>query len=244
MVFCFAAGVLKCNFESIDCEDKLNHTEGEKLNLKNYRDTILIGIVTSLVGSVVFLYLLDPIIGWIYKTISSIGVGYIVGFLDSIYKSVAMGARDYSYQIVFSTHLLIIAVIVCCNLFVISVSFFNNKLKKDPTALELWIKKISEISTWKTICSIVLVSLLFVFPAFKSITADTFAALIIREFEHRIVIISPYASDQEIKLIRSQFARINGRADYKEIMKRVEKIAAEHDLKLPSREQYINSLIH
>lgn len=212
------------------------------MNLKFDPNAVRIGIVTSLIGSVIFLYMLDPIIIWFYRMISSLGIEYVVNFVDSIYKYVAVGAPDHAQKAVLFGQVMIMAIVVLLNLTLVSLIYVESKINNDPEVVRQRAEKFKAISTRKSFCAIGVFSLLILLFVMKNVTADVIGASIIREFEHRIAIVAPYTTEKEIKSIRSQFALIKGRDDYKIMMKRVEQIAMEHNLMLPSREVYIESL--
>lgn len=193
-----------------------------------------IGIITSLIGSIVFLYLLDPILK-IFSNLFFVFSNKVSSyFVDNLYREIAIGKSDYSL----TQMVIFIAIITSLFSFtlLINIRKSQNPLKKQ------YIKKRLENSdspinksVWRAkflpILTVIFLNVLMVLQ----LVSSHIKVSSINTFDQRIRILAPYINEKEKMLLISRFSSMTTYNDYIMIMLETETIAKENKIILPEQ---------
>ncbi len=193
-----------------------------------------IGIITSLIGSVVFLYLLDPILK-IFSNLFFVFSNKVSSyFVDNLYREIAIGKSDYSL----TQMVILIAIITYLFSFtlLINIRKSQNPLKKQDIKkrLENLDSPINK-SVWRAkFLPILAVIFLNVIMALQLVSSHIKVSSI-NTFDQRIRILAPYINEKEKMLLISRFSSMTTYNDYIMIMLETETIAKENKIILPEQ---------
>ena len=178
------------------------------------RKEILVGVIAAIIMTIFF----EPIIRWLWEIITYLGLRTYSGFIDSIYRSAALGHRNHVDALIFflilglGTTIPIILRIGQKNLMSRLIQILSPKFEK--------------------VVDVVLFSGLIITASFLII--NTFADLqLTTSFEQRLTVLAPALSEQEYKQIKAEWASMEGRDDFEAINLQMENLAKERNLELP-----------
>jgi len=103
----------------------------------------------------------------------------------------------------------------------------DDESEEFPTYIKL-ISRITDILLWIT--APLMVSLLFVVLTLTSLSFE-----IAQTFERRMLILSPYISDQQSKILSGEWGGISSKSDFDRLMRQTDTIASSHNVVLPKR---------
>jgi len=192
---------------------------------------IKIGIISSIVATFLFIYLLDPLLRFVtfvlFKGVGSLARGYI----DKLFEQAALltGPDPSLYLLSLltgfvtgaSTSLLIIL------LFLYQPS--DHLLERIrsfhfPKALIRW--------------GGIVITLLMIVMCVMGLYSTIFQLRITTSFTQHIVVIAPYISDQEAKLLRSRWTQMKSEQDFDALYRDLNKIAKTNGVILPENKVY------
>lgn len=192
-----------------------------------------VGIITSLIGSVVFLYLLDPILKLLSNLFFFFSDKVSSYFVDNLYREIALGKTDYSLT------QMVIIIIAISTLF--SFTIIRNITKTNATKDQGLKKRLASAektvdkSVWKVkILPIVIVVLINIVITLQLVSSYIKISSI-NTFEQRIRILAPYINEREKLLLISRFSSMKNYTDYLRIMLDIETIAKNNKIILPEQ---------
>ena len=190
-------------------------------------------VIAGVVASVLFLAVFQPLLTWTFDWLASTSVDSLNSYVDGLYKRAALGSRDWV--------IVALALLVMNAVFVLTVFFLFGTRRLTHWAnkqapLYLSGNEKSSSFAFRSILSIpfrlgLILMLLF---NFGSISVSIFTDLQLNtSFNQRINALAPYVSDNEIKLLRSQWALMRSKADHEAINKSMNDLAIRKKIKLP-----------
>lgn len=187
---------------------------------------IKVGVISSLIATIIFLYFLDPIISFLGKIFINVGSFLFQAYIDRIYQEIAVGQQDYGFMLYLG--ILIMLLIIGVRLFLFTIrkkklSTTDKKVKTNPNLIK-YINLL--LSFFLTILSISLILTGFI----KKTSATS--------FDQQIRIITPYISLETKDKIIADFSSMESRDDYIRIMKYIESIALRNNISLPPNRLY------
>lgn len=206
------------------------------------------GILTSLIGSIIFMIFLQPIMVFIWSFLKIISYNTYSSIVDSMYLNAALGQRNWLDFSVW-TFLLIVAFFVLLNDTAKAKSVIDrheNEIKMDTLEKDELnkfldakfakrkkeiIKSINFLKLFirfkypYLITGIILI-MYFIFSAFTDLQLNT-------NFNQRLNAVAPYIDDKEIKILKSKWATMKNRSDFELINNQFENIAIENKIQLP-----------
>ena len=191
------------------------------------------GIVSSLIATLIFLILLNPILHMLWNFIKSFSINMYSGISDSIYSGAALGQRNWlDFAWLASVVAITGGIVVTKNVIIWKEIFRLRRLmqgeKEEPeTPLSLYqtLKK-ANITLSVAIALGIVVSFFFIFSAFTDLQLNT-------SFNQRLNAILSYISDQEAKVYKSSWATMKNRQDFEKINQKMEMVAGFNKIKLP-----------
>lgn len=207
------------------------------------------GIIASLIATVVFIIILEPLMKLLWGYINTKGSFIYSSYLDSLYKTAALGHRN-NLDFIFDTkiELYIFLVLIMFSIFTflkiksiknnIEVNDIEDKVERDKRINELYGKDIIKENFFINHLIVLKYSyislFLIFFFTFSSSTFRNYADLQLNtSFRQRMDAICPYLEDKESKIIISKWALMKSKKDYFEINKILEDKAKENNIKLP-----------
>ena len=178
---------------------------------------ILLTIFLGAIGSGFWEICLKDIFIWIGHAILRVITLGITSVRDSFYEEIAKGRTD---RAALNLHLYVI-------MFLGGICGFIFSRRAPQTDDE---NRTEERKAWrKAIFSL----LPLVFFCFFRLTTLTYVSGAVDQYEQSYTICLPYLSEKEREQIRSQFAQIRTKEDYKEVLSKLVSVASTNKIKVP-----------
>lgn len=180
------------------------------------------GIASSLIATVVFLYLLDPVLSFsarlLFRTIPD-------AYADRLFKEIATGNPDFAYEVivlVFSAST-VLSLIVAFKSQLPRAARLVAERKNLRRSLEGSMRVLAALMIW-----------LALFHSF-----DGYVRLRIRSsFEQHLAILAPVLHDDGVVRVRAAFASMTSRSDYERLRAQLSAVAKANGLALPPNRLY------
>jgi hypothetical protein len=186
------------------------------------------GIVASVIASVFVLMFIQPILTWTWEIIVSSTPRVFHRLVDSVYENAAFGQRDWIVPGFVTVALGCLAVFASYSLCVLIIQLFWRSFESLR-----FMERLRATSTTSSILlgiSIHLVGLL----AMLLLATGVFADLQMNtSFNQRLAVLAAYCSDQDIKMLRAEWAQMSSRSDYLAIVDKMDSMAKPLGIKLP-----------
>jgi len=186
-----------------------------------------ISIVSSLVASALFLAFFQPVIEFLSNLVSGILAHIALGMLDSMYQQAALGSER---TMLFSIFTVILSVAVGFSFFpfiylFVSKTNFGRSMSGTESK-----KTFRVLMIVQCIMSVATILSVFFIVASSFIGVQASAT-----FEQRLSISKPHLTNDQEENILSDWASMQTRADYENIMKNLELLAVQGSWNLPRR---------
>jgi hypothetical protein len=189
------------------------------------RRTFWLSVVASIIASVLFGIFFQPIVAWINNiAVAAIGIFY-QGYIDNIYNQAAQSPVDLATSLIFQTIMLFPLLIL------LGVGAFRTGMivrlhaNASPSGKTTITASALLIFLWGIMS---LLTLVIVSAGIEySITINT-------KFQRQLMALTPVISVQERNEILGRWAMMKSKADYENIRRQVESLAAQHHTTLPS----------
>ncbi len=216
-----------------------NNQENTPTNNSSTKKSIIIGVTSSIIATIVFLYLLDPIISlssrifiFLFKFCSS-------SMQDRLYTEIALGKTDFAFT---SLMIIVVALISFTTILIIRDVITKKKIsdkkpiKKKINNNESSKSKVTILANkiFKTIGSLALLFIVSVFISFSFLKINT-----IDRFDQHIKILTPYISAIDKDLLISEFSNMRSKNDYVILYKKIYYFAKKNNINLPETTNYL-----
>jgi len=185
--------------------------------------TLKKSLLASIIASAIVIIFIKPILNAAWNLVLSLSDSYLKTFSDSIYRTAALGQRDW--VIVFLLIMFLGALTGIMTGVILGVTTFKSeKIKR------ILRKKKSSIIFW------ILLGLFYLYIWFAGVTVavKAFADLQLNtSFQQRLSVLSPAISDLEYKKLKAAWAVMRSKKDHDEIVKNMENIASKNSINLP-----------
>jgi len=192
------------------------------------------GIISSVVATFLFIYLLDPLLRFVtfllFKTLGSLARGYT----DRLFEQAALlTAPDPSLFLLSMVGGFTAGISTTLLIFFLLMYPPSDRLQERlrnfrfPKAFIRW-------------SGIVLALLLIVTPVIF-LHSTMFQLRITSSFTQHLVLLAPYISDQEAKLLRSRWTQMKSEQDFDALYRDLNKIAKTNGVVLPENKVYSSS---
>ncbi len=198
--------------------------------------SIKIGIITSLIGSVIFLYLLDPILKILSDLFFYLSSKISNYFIDKLYVEIAVGKTDYALT------LMTILIVLFTSIATLSImrkvtkhnQFLEEKIDEKENVCETEEKNKTLILLRKTlpILFIIFINVVMVLQ----LVSSHIKVSSINTFDQRIRILAPYIKPIEKQLFISRFSSMRTYDEYLGIIMDIENIAGKNKIYLPEQQ--------
>jgi hypothetical protein len=220
-------------------------------------------VVASVVASFLFLYLLNPILAFFGRSLLYVAARLNQAYLNRIYAQAAhLETQDFSFWLIsivveiFS----LLPLLMALSLLQGSRRYISHRVVSDvatrrahdsdrPTATsESDLAQSLRRRPWRQVRASVAISfcvigfLPLVFGG-VIITANYVQLSLISSFRQHIRIVAPYVSDLEMKMLLSEWSRMEGKPDYDRVYDKLRGIAARAGVRLPENKLYSASAL-
>ncbi|KGJ91942.1 hypothetical protein [Colwellia psychrerythraea] len=194
--------------------------------LKKNNTAIVVGLITT----VVFLYILQPILEFTGSAVLIVSSYLSSAYVDIFFTQIAhLEIRDFGFFFYTIMYGLLIG---------LSIGLIFSKWKRYEKSQS---KENAEISASaklrKKITSTIILSCLLIFGLVQ-VSTKTYQLSLISSFKQHLRIIAPYIDDQTEELLLSEWSLINSNEDYDSIYFKINNIAKKHKLELPDNSIY------
>ncbi|MBO9492033.1 hypothetical protein J7384_16855 [Endozoicomonas sp. G2_1] len=189
-------------------------------------------IAVSIISTIVFLYILQPLLEFIGVAFISFASYINTSYVDKIYAQISH-LELLNYGLFFYT------VFSSCLISVLLTTIFA-LWKKEKTTSEDETENNKKSPKLKRLTALALViTTLFIL----SISTRIYQFSILTSFKQHFRIIAAYIPEQEEENILSQWSLMQSKEDYELVQKKIENIAKDNGIKLPSNAIYsLNSI--
>ncbi len=190
---------------------------------------IKIGVLSSTIATIIFIYFLDPIMRFIGFILFDVGSSLFQSYIDRAYQQAALLTGPDPAFYIYLLLLLGIAFLLTST----TASLFAAKYARKPEALSE-IQKARRSRFHSRLPWIFLVpTILVCFSVLISLYGTMFQLRVISSFNQHLIAITPYTNQQQINLIRSRWTQMQSHADFKTIYSEVDSIASRNHVRLP-----------
>lgn len=197
--------------------------------------SLKIGVIASLVATVSYIYLLDPLLRLITFVLFNVSGFIFQTYKDRLFAHAALLVGPDSGLALYSLATGLISGMLSGALFGAFVG--PRSLTKEPKSAPGFVS----VKLWRIV--LVLFSLFFIPLNLLSIHSAFFQHRVTSSFSQHLAAIDPYITDQETKVFRSRWTQMQSEADYKAIYRDIAGIAAAHGVRLPENEVFSMSNI-
>jgi hypothetical protein len=177
--------------------------------------SLRIGIVSSIIASVLTAIFISPILSFVWKLVVGIAGTVHQGYVDDIYSSAAMdpsGGRTGS--LTFAVFLLIV---LCASVVFLYLTFAGDAPRQR-----------GRVYAYSSGTALGLIVGLFV-----PLTIIHGIFVIDSSFNQRLTVLAPAISDAEYKTLKARWVTMHGKADYDALVEMMDKRATELGVTLP-----------
>lgn len=189
------------------------------------------GILASIVASIIFISLIQPVMTYSWELISSTGNQYLNTFVDKLYKNAALGQRDWIIA-TFATAGVYIPIIITFSKSVSNRLFDhihrsrfdeNGEIKEGSSQTALFKLRLIKIASLVTsaFCATLIASYIYTDMQLNV------------SFNQRVAVLTPHITDLEYKQYRAEWASMKSKHDYQQLNNRLQKQADDLGIKLP-----------
>lgn len=179
-----------------------------------FKKEIMVGVIAAIIMTIFF----EPIIRWLWGIISFIGQRTYSGFIDAIYRSAALGHRNY-VDVLFFFLVIGIGTAVPIVLRIAQKGYLPRPKKKFGPRYE----KVSDIFLF---AGLIISASIMMIGIFADLQLNS-------SFEQRLAVLAPVLSDLEYKQFKAEWAGMENREDFEAINKQMENMAQDRDVELP-----------
>ncbi len=179
------------------------------------------GIIASVIAAFVVIIFIQPLLRFIWAVILALGSRFLQGYIDSTYKSAALGGRNDVDVILIGW----LFAIVSGMMIGMTLAIIKKKLSRERPS-----RKSGKRLEWL----ILGICLVLFHVSGISVTVRAFADLQLNtSFQQRLKVLGPVLKDMEVKELEAAWASMQTRADYEAIQMRLEETAEAHEIRLP-----------
>jgi hypothetical protein len=197
------------------------------------RKVFFISVGSSILASIAFAWLLDPITRWVWHATSDNASSWFVHLQNVAFQNAALGKREWLSTVLFICIFGLVAITFFVTPIGMALGFtlakFIRRRLTDRTRHVIG-RRIAPAGL--IVCSVFLSLVLFY--VFGKIAFLAYVDLQLNaSFSQRIDALSPYIEPIEERRLKSQWALMNTRQDYERINRRLEELAVAAHIPLP-----------
>ena len=198
--------------------------------MKDFLQKHTTSIIVAIVSTMIFLYLLQPILEYVGKLVIYFGTYLGAAYVNEIFTQIAyLELRDHSF--------LLLAIIYGAlgGTSMMAAIFLWRPPDKSRRSNDI-IQKLNASIKAKLIASALLVNITLMTIAV--ISTQVYQLTLITSFKQHIRILAPYMTEQQEEELLSSWSLLKSADDYDLVNKSMQKIASDNNIKLPENSLY------
>jgi hypothetical protein len=190
-----------------------------------------IGIISSVVATFLFIYLLDPLLRFLTFLLFKIFGSLARAYTDRLFEQAALlTAHDPSLFLLSLVAGFLAGISTIMLIFLLFLYRPSDRLQEKLKSIRLP----KALIRWS---GVVLALLLIVTPTMY-LYSTIFQLRITTSFTQHLVLLAPYISDQEAKLLRSRWTQMKSEQDFESLYGDLNKVAKTNGVVLPENKVY------
>lgn len=178
------------------------------------------GVIASVIASLIVIILIQPILRLAWSFMLTLGSRFLQSYIDSIYRSAALGHRNYV-----DVMLLIAMLSILCGI-TLGATFAVTHLLLHPKRCARRPGKPHLLLLWLLVVLLHLVAISVVVGPYVDLQLNT-------SFQQRLKVLAPKLTDLEMKEFEASWASMQNRGDFDSIRSKMESTAKKYGITLP-----------
>ena len=179
----------------------------------------------SVVASIIVIILIQPLLSSFWTFLSSTGSDYLARLVDQMYKNAALGNRNW----VVAVSAIVLLYVPFVNVIVLAV--VRPLLRKMIARRDDDRKSQSIIQAIGALIVLTVLGLSVATPLASFIYTDL---QLNASFEQRLHALAPHITDQQVKVLKADWALMTSKSDYLKIKDTMDLLASKANVKLPA----------
>jgi hypothetical protein len=191
--------------------------------------SVKIGVASSIVASIIFIYLLDPLFSLLWRIIHHSAGSARQALIDKLFEQAALGeARDPAFVVM----LFMITIIIFVPLGAIATSALQGLRARDSKGSE----EKGHSRLWEAL--FIVSAILFLITGIEIMWSHWFQLTVTTSFCQHMKAVSPYISEQEEEALESEWTQMRTEQDYRHLYLKLSRIASTNKVRLPENIAY------
>jgi hypothetical protein len=186
------------------------------------RRAIIIGLISSLIGSILFSIFFQPILNVVSDGIVSIINFFYRGYIDNLYREASGNPSELLLALIFYTTVTGPIIILAS----VAIMFYQSNYKKQGESNG---KEQNRLSVYV----IFVIILVFLVMTAITIAGPTISVGLHSRFQRQIMALDPVISDQERKEMFGMWAEMKSKSDYDQIQSALKDLSNKYHRELP-----------
>jgi len=179
------------------------------------------GIIASVIATVIVIVLIQPILKLAWSALLSFGAQFVQNYVDTIYKSAALGHRNYIDVLL----LMGIFSFLSGSILAMTLLMTNRILRPDKKSKKLGKPHLCII--WLILIAFHVLAIFFIVTPYADLQHNT-------SFQQRLKVLAPVLTETKEEELEALWATMQSRTDFDAIKSQMETLAQDHNLQLPS----------
>lgn len=186
------------------------------------RIQIRAAIIGGIISAVIVIIFINPLLNFVWSFVIWSGDYLYQGYVDRIYKSAALGTRNYVSVLIF--WFIIYFLLISATVSIVSLLTYGRRRTRGFAKLRSAMSKKYVVVIVYLLA--VAVGLLLMAVVFADLQLNT-------TFNQRLAVLSPKIDELQRKELLAAWATMESRKDYESIMEKMDNVAAQHSISLP-----------
>lgn len=188
-------------------------------------------ITVAIVSTIIFMYILQPLLEFIGSKAVSIGGFLGASYVDELFAQVShLEIMDFS----FFFYMLFSVFIAVFFTFLIISTWQTSKKDGDENKEKIETKTKSTLTKVRS----TVIYILFIIFFITMVSTKFYQLSLISSFKQHLRIVAPYMSQQDEKKLLSEWSLIESKKDYDDVNKKMIQLATENNIELPDNKLY------
>ena len=197
------------------------------------RKVFFVSVLSGLVASVAFVWLLDPVTRWIWHTASLSASSWFVHLQNAAFKNAALGKREWlSTALFIYLFLLWVATLISAPIGIATGLGLRGFLRRTRAGRVEHVVR-HRVMPKALVVSLVGMALLLTYSLGRLAFLAYVDLQLNASFSQRLDVLAPYVDTLEERRLRSEWALMKTRTDYDRINEHLDQLAAAAKVSLP-----------
>lgn len=219
--------------------------------VREHRREVIIGIVCTLITTFLLSVCINPILDLLLRGFYWIGTTFLVSRLDAVAREAAKGDPPVVIPVLAFSYIamlcFVVLVLTVLRTMFEAIGFVEGQVTKwklrPATATDgaeaPTTNASTELKPFPLRCArrlwwaLVVISVAWAGYSFLHFGSMLMTVTIRQQFHHQLALVAPHIDEDQEERLVADFASMKGIMDYEAVMKRIDEIAAEHEVELP-----------